>query len=255
MNSPAISSLFLITLLALSGCASSGKKALSKEQQIEGLMGMASAAITEDDPIAALNALNQVKEIDDSNPELYYYYSLAYLRKNETRLAIDSARTAIRLSPKFSAAKNTLGKILLDQGQYEESEKWLKESASDILFREASLPKLNLGILYYKKMNLAESERWLLASIQEKGPYSCLAHFYLGKLALEQQLLTKAEREFGFSTKGNCAPMKEAHIAFGQTLIRQKKYDMARAKFVEIQKLFPDSDTYDQAAQYLKDLP
>jgi Flp pilus assembly protein TadD len=57
------------------------------------------------------------------------------------------------------------------------------------------------------------------------------------------------------SVKEGCGTLSEAHLAYGQTLIRQKRFDEARVKFIEIQKLFPNSDVSDQADQYLKGIP
>ena len=218
-------------------------------------MEIAIADVTENESTGALQTLAQIRDLDDSIPEEYYLFALAYLQKNEIKLAIDSARFALKLSPHYSAAKNTLGKLLLDQGKYEESEKYLLEAANDLLFREASIAKLNLGILNLKKMNLERSNLWLTKSIEDNGALNCLAYFYRGKVRLLENQLTSAERDFNQSIKGSCAGSSDAHIAVAQTLVREKKYDLARAKFVEIQRLFPSSEASDKATQYLRDLP
>ncbi len=250
--------LFLPALpLLISACASSpsGVRTLSKQEKINGLMNIASAAVTEGDSISAIESLNQIKELDDSIPQEYYLYALAYLNKNELALAEDSARTALKLDPKFTAAKNALGKILLDRGRLQEAEPLLKAAASDILYRESILPKINLGILYFKKMDYASSEKWLNLAISDGGPTACMAQYYLAKISLERNELGKASRNLHAATKGSCSGISEAHLALGQTLVRQKRYDQARAKFIEIQRLFPDSDAYDKAGEYLRGIP
>jgi Tfp pilus assembly protein PilF len=218
-------------------------------------MKIAAAAVTENDSISALEALNQVKELDDSIPREHYLYALAYLNKNELALAEASARLAIKLDPEFTAAKNALGKILLDEGKLSAAEPLLKEAASDILYREAVLPKINLGILYFKKTDYRSAETWLSMAIAEGGPMICMAQFYLGKVKLELNELGKASRNLSAAVKGSCSGMSEVHLALGQTLVRQKRYDEARAKFIEIQKLFPNGDSYDKAAEYLRGIP
>ena len=247
-----------LVLLALSSCASTnphGPKVASKAEQVKLLLSMASADISDHDATGALQVLAQVRDLDDSIAEEYYLYSLAYLQKNETRLASESARRAIKIDPQYSAAKNTLGRMLLDQSKYEESEKYLLESANDLLYRDAYLPKTNLGILYYKQGRLDKADQWLSKAIQDGGPLVCMAHYYRGKVRSDKNDLLPSERDFADASRGNCAGLSDAHISFGKTLIREKKYDQARAKFVEIQRLFPSSDAYDQATQYLREIP
>ncbi len=247
----------ICTLFFLLSACSSGSRVpeVSKKDRVQALIDIAIADITENDSTGALVALAQVKDLDDTLPQEYYLFALAYLQKNEIKMATDSARYALKLNPKYSAAKNTLGKLLLDQGKYEESEKYLLEAANDLLFREASIAKLNLGILHFKKTNLEKSSLWLTRSIDDKGPLDCLAHFYRAKVRLAQNDLLLAERDFALSMKDSCSGSTDAHLGYAQTLVREKKYDQARAKFIEIQRLFPSSDASDQAAQYLRDIP
>jgi type IV pilus assembly protein PilF len=240
-----------------SACSSSpkGVRSLSKQEKIDGLMKIAEAAVTENDPISALETLNQIRELDSSIPRVYYLYSLAYLNKKELALAEDAARRAVKLDPRYTSAKNALGKVLLDRGNLQEAEPLLKEAASDILYRESVLPKINLGILYFKKMDYANSEKWLNAAISEGGPVICMARFYLGRVQLELNQTGKAVKNLMTSIKGACSGISDAHMELGKAFIRQKRYDEARAKFIEIQRLFPEGDTYDQAGEFLRGIP
>ncbi len=247
-----------IALIAIaSGCATSsqGPRTLSRSEKIEGLMKIAAAAVTEGDTVSAIETLNQLKSLDDSLPREYYLYALAYLNKNELSLAETAARKALSLDPTYSAAKNALGKILLDEGKLAESEKHLKEAANDILYREAALSMTNLGILYFKRMDYKNSATWLNKAIRENGALTCVAQYYLGRILLEQNDSKQAYRNLQLASKGSCSSMSEIHHFLGQALIREKKYDQARAKFVEIQRLFPDSDAYDKASEFLRGIP
>lgn len=246
-----------LALVLLTSCATdpNAPRELSSKEKTGALMGIAVARVSEGDAISALQVLAEIREIDDSIPEEYYLYALAYLQKNEMRLATESARYAIKLNPKYTAAKNTLGKLLLDQGKYAEAEKYLLEAANDLLFREAYLAKTNLGILYFKETQLGKADLWLSKAISDGGDLTCLASYYRGKVRLSQNDLLAAERDFRLSAKASCSGMSDAHLAIGQTLVRERKYDQARAKFLEIQRLFPSSAVSDQAAQYLREIP
>ena len=257
MNCRIQSLLAAIALIFITACASdpNAPRSVSDKERVDALMDMAVAHVSENDPVGALQILAQVRDLNDALPEEYYLYALAYLQKNEIRLATESARHAVRLKPKYSAAKNTLGKLLLDQGKFAESEKYLLEAANDLLYREAYLAKTNLGILYFKRAEMPKSEMWLSRAIQDGGPLTCMASFYRGKIRLAENDLLSAERDFQQSSRQSCSGLSEAHIAIGQTLVRERKYDQARAKFLEIQRLFPSTAAYDKAAQYLREMP
>jgi Tfp pilus assembly protein PilF len=243
-----------LLLFTVSGCASS-PGTLSKKDRIEKLLDIAGASISDGDLIGALETLNEVQALDDSLPRTHYLYALAYLNKNEIALAETNARRSLELDPDYSTGKNALGKILLDQGRLKEAEPLLKSAANDLLFRESYLAKTNLGILYFRKMDFRNSELWLQRAISDNGPTTCLARYHLGKTQLEMKAIDKALRSFTLASKGVCGGLGEAHLAVGQTLLRQKKFDQARAKFIEIERLFPGTETSDQAAEAIRGLP
>lgn len=248
----------LLIIALSSGCASTTRRnepVMSDHERALGLLELAAANIAEGDATSALQALNESLELDDRIADTHYLYSLAYYQKGEKALALQSARKAIELNPKFSKAKNTLGRIYLDLGRYADAERVLKEAASDLVFKEAYLAKANLGILYYKKMNYERAEPYLAAAIKEGGDTACAAAYYRGMIWLEKNKLENALADFNRSSKNGCVQVTEAHLAKGQTLIRLKRYDQARAKMLEIQQLFPMSDASDKAGQYLKEIP
>ena len=255
-----LTSVWISTLaLALlgSGCASSSGqlKPLTKKDHYTLLLELAAANIAENDPTQALISLNQAREINDSESDLYYLYALTYYQKHETRLATESARRSVQLDPKSSKSKNTLGKLLLDQGKLAEAEKPLKEAASDLTYKEAYLAKTNLGIVYYKKTQLSDAEFWLNKAIEEGGEGACMALYYRGEVYSQKNQLALADKDFRRASRNSCSSFTDAHLAEGKTLMRLKKYDQARAKFIELQQLFPETEAATQATTYLKEIP
>jgi type IV pilus assembly protein PilF len=242
-----------LLILMLSACSttSTSKKAAT----VEGMLNIAGAAINEGDHITALEYLNQATALESGNARAHHLYALAYLGKREYKLAEESARQSVRIDPKMSVARNTLGKILMDLGKYNEAETLFKQAASDLLNREADRSKLNLGILYTKVLKMDQAEYWFKQTLEDRTPVSCLAHFQLGRISLEKNNLTQAERHYRLSAKGICSGMSETHLAIAQVLSRQKRYEEARAKFVEIQRLFVGTDASEKALEHLRDLP
>lgn len=245
---------FMATFL-LTSCASNGKRELSKEERSQMYLEMAAADLNEGDATSALVYLRQAEELNPKLPELHYLFALTYYHKNELGLAVRSARKAIDLAPKFSAAKNTYGKLLLDQGKLVEAEKYLKEAAQDLTYRESYIAKTNLGMLYNKKLNQAEAEVWFSKAIFDGGDIACMASYQRGQIYFEKNMLEKANIDFNRASKRVCAQFSDAHLAVGKTFLRLKKYDQARAKLLEVQQLFPTSDAAVKANDYLREIP
>ena len=248
-------SVVLMACFLLSSCASTSKQELSKEEKSKMFIEMASANLNEGDPTSALIYLKQALETSPNLPEIHYLLSLTYLHKNEIGLATRSAQRAIQLAPSFSAAKNTLGKIYLDSGRLPEAEKYLKEAAQDLTYRESFIAKTNLGYLFNKKLNQSEAERWYTKAIYDGGDSACMASYYRGQLYLDKNHLDKANMDFTRASKKGCAQFAEAHLAVGKTLLRMKKFDQARAKLIEVQQLFPSSEASYKASDYMREIP
>ncbi len=244
-------------ILLVTGCATSSNHPLkmSDKEKAQAFLEVASSSISDGDSTGALISLKQAEDLDSQNPELHYLFALAYFQKTEIDLAVKSARKAVELKPDFSIAKNTLGKLLMDEGKLNEAEKYLTEAAHDLLSRDAYIAKTNLGILNYKKMKPNQALYWLSSALKDGGPVACVAAYYRGKIYLDQGQFELAKADFNTSTKNACASMSESHLALGQTLIRMKKYDLARAKLLEIKQLFPASESAISADRYLREIP
>ncbi len=242
----------------LGGCATpSGKKhkALSEQDRVDMYLQMASASLSEGDATNALLSLEEVNKLNSKLPVTYYYYSMAYYSKGELKLAETAAQTAIKLDPHYSQAKNTLGKIYLDENRLSEAEPFLMEASKDLTNRDANIAETNLGILYFKKTQTDKALYYLNKVLETPSAMSCIAAYYRGQIELGRNDLRRAQLDFDQASKSNCAQNTSAHLALGKTLIRQKRYDVARAKLVEIRLLFPMSDAASEADQLLKEIP
>lgn len=228
---------------------------MSKSERAHSLLELASAHIIEGDGAQALAALEESRQLVDSDSQTYYLFALAYNLKKQPQLAVQSARRAIQLNPNDSRSKNTLGRLLLDLQQYSEAEPYLREAAQDLQFSESYLAKANLGILYYRKLMPQKAITYLSESISEGGDATCVAAYYRGMIFLEQQDAEKALQDFTRASRNLCSGVTEAHLAKGKALIRLKRFDQARAKMVEIQRLFPMTDASEQAQRYLREIP
>jgi Tfp pilus assembly protein PilF len=249
-----IASVLIPALFLITACASSENEKLSENEKAQLYLESATTALNEGDATGAMRYLQEAKKLKKTGFELEYLLSMTFYRKGELDLAITAGKKAVQLAPDFSPAKNALGRFYLEKGNLSAAEPLFRDAASDLTYPEAYLAKTNLGVLYGKKNNLAESERWYSKAILDGGNSACMASFFRGEIFLTKNELEKAQSDFKQASKYGCSGFSDAHLALGKTLVRMKKQDQARAKFIEIQKLFPATEAAKKANQYLKEI-
>lgn len=248
-------SIGILAALCLSACATGSNEKLSDHDRALTLIQAADGALVEKDPTGALQYLKDAERFDPDIPDLYHTQALAYYQKHDLESAIISARKAVGLKPDFSEANNTLGHYLLEKGSMKESETYLLRAANDPLYRDSFRPLTNLGILFYRKGDLRNSERYLDRAIATRSDLSCLAHYYRGHIRIKEGNLKEALADYEKSVKKLCGGYGDAHYALGVALEKNKQYDLARKKFVEIKERYPDSTLSKKAAEHLRYIP
>ncbi len=246
-----------VTTASLPGCATTSsttgsKKELTSEEKARLLVQAAAGAINEGDPTGALQYLAEAEKIDSEIPELHYNRALAFYAKKDPKNALKSAKKALELSPKSSEINNTVGKLLIDAGFYHEAEAPLLKAASDPLYRGAYKANTNLAILYYRQGKLAKSNQHIEKAIQEAPELACVAYYYQGHLRLKESRLREAAESYDKATQKQCANFPDAHLALGIAFERNKQYDRARKKFLDIKNNFPNTKVAEQAMDRLK---
>jgi type IV pilus assembly protein PilF len=256
----------LVLAFGLQGCASSlsgGKREgrgglgrpMSRLDRARQYVEVANGALLEGDATAALQAIARAEAEDRSLPELYHTKALAFYVKKDLSTAIASGRKAVEMKPNYSDAKNTLGKLLLEAGQYEAAVQPLSEAAQDPLYSDSFKAWTNLGILKYRKNDLTVSSRYLEHAVQDDPDRACIAHYYLGHIRLKEGRVKDAIQEYTHSTKRLCASFKDGLLALGLAYQRGKQYQAARKTFLEIQKRYPNTQVAEKAMDHLKYLP
>ena len=240
----------------VSGCAATPtKQELSDDQRAHLLIDAANGALREGDATGALQLLVDAERTLPDSAALHHSMAIAYYAKSDPKKAIIEARKAVRLEPKYSAAKITLGKMLLDASDFAGAEPVLHEAAVDSLNRDAYKAYTLLGLLHYRQ------NQWTLASenferaVTESPQLSCVAHYYLGHLRLRRANFGEAVREYAAATTKFCGTFADAHLALGIAYEKAQRYTEARKKFLDIKQNFPNTKVADQAMDRLKYLP
>lgn len=248
----------LSILLLMAACAHSGvqsEREATPEERLEILLDAASSTLREGDPTGALMYAVEAEKIAQDRPNIYYIKGVAFLQKRDLNRAYQEMKKALALKSDFSSAHNALGKICVDLGRYAEAEKSLLIAARDPLNREAFLAKTNLGILYYKQEKWNLSEVQMRSAIQDAPKVSCVAQFYLGHLQLRKNEKKSAIESYRKATLGSCGGFTDAHYALGVAYARDKQYEKARKKFLEVKEMFPESSFASKAMAELRFLP
>ncbi|MBN21797.1 MAG: hypothetical protein CL678_10985 [Bdellovibrionaceae bacterium] len=248
----------LICGLSLFGCASSRKKSvddLSARERSSLYLNIANGSLVEQDPTGALMHLQKAEKEDPTFAQVHHVKALAYYAKHDLGAAIESARKALSIEPKFSAARTTLAKLLLDQKKYDEAIEVVLPASKDLLYRNSYKAKTILGMAYYHKKIYKDSLTAFNAAILEKPEHACVAHFFRGTIRFRLKKYLLAEKDFKKSIQNNCSSFAKAHFALGMTLKKTNKTKEAKLKFIEIQQLFPDSQFAKKAMKEVSLLP
>ena len=249
-------SLLLMTGAGITACATNGNKpAPSKQERARLLVNMANASLMEGDGTGALQTLTAAEGYDSSLPELHHTKALAYFMKHDLPNAVREARIATELAPNYSEANNTYGKLLMESGKLKEAEAPLLKAANDPLSREAYKANTNLGILYYKQGKTFEALVKLNRAAEDNSSAACIAYYYIGHIRLAAGNFKDAIRNYDLASRKLCANFADAHLAIGIAYERSRKYDLARKKYLDIEKAFPDTKVSEQAIERLRYLP
>ena len=145
--------------------------------------------------------------------------------------------------------------MLLDSGNYHDAEAPLLKAASDPSYADAYKPHSNLGILFYRRGQFVPAQKYLNQAVAEAPARACIAHYYLGHIQLKQGKFSEATRSYDRATQNFCTNFADAHLALGIAYERNKQYDLARKKFLDIKINFPNSQIAEQAMDRLTYLP
>lgn len=245
----------ILVSATLTACATTATKSLTAEEKASLYINAANGALADGQPTTALQDLIEAEKVAPKMPDIYHMRALVYAAKGEPAQAILAAKKAVELNPKYSAANTTLGKLLMDNGRSEEAVKYLKAASADDLYPESFKPLTSLGIIYYRKMDLTQASEYLDKAIATAPKGACLAYYYRGHIHLHQGEFRQAINDYNQATRRFCANFAEAHLALGIAYERDKQYDAARKKYLEIKDHFSTTSVAEQAINHLKYLP
>ncbi len=244
----------IMILLSLAACSSAPKK-LTSEQRAHLHIQMAEADLKEGDPTGALQQATLAESLNPKNPMIYALKGLAFHTKNDLPSALKSLEFALHLAPEFTEAHNIYGKLLSDAGRFAEAETHLQKAAFNPLYREAYKAKTSLGIIYYRQEKNSRAIEILQQATLDAPQEACVAYYYLGHIHLKNKHFADSIKNYKKASDQNCAGFAEAHLALGMAYERNKNFDQARMKYLDVQKVFPNTPVSEQANERLRYIP
>ncbi len=168
--------LALVALTGLSGCASgapgsgedivtdSDEPAIRKRARTR--LQLASGYFEQGQTTVALDEVKQALTIDPDFPDAYNLRGLIYLRLNDMRLAEESFRRALAISPNDADVLHNYGWLLCQQGKYTESVQTFTQALANPTYGGRAKTWLAKGVCQIKAGRPLDAEQSLVKSYE-----------------------------------------------------------------------------------------
>ncbi len=234
--------LCVFCLLFPQGCSSSStKKAELDEKKSEIYLSAGTEALYSGDYTSALSALLNAVKLTPKSPEAWNNLGLAYAGKENFEQAEECWKKAIAIDPSHGDARLNLGSLYIRQRRFAEAERNLKLVLKDLTYANAHQAHYNLALNYLaqKRNLLAEQELKLAVKASEAF---CPAWLKLGHLQRDRGEFSEAAASMKKAVSGTCYHNPQAHYELGTVYLKNKDSAQAKSKFLEIIRLFPQSE-------------
>jgi type IV pilus assembly protein PilF len=255
--------LLAIAVLAIAGCAGSGRDAPGVDSgPVIGEVGGARSRAKIHTELAAmyygvgnfgvaLDELRIAKNADDAYPQAHGMLGLVYMELKETKLAEESFQRALRLAPDDADINHNYGWFLCQQsGRATESIKYFLQAVRDPLYATPSRSYSAAGVCSMRAMNTRDAEVFFDRAL--KGdPNDLVALLQLSEIRYRQGALEEARR---LITRYNRVVEPSAQSLWLALRIERKLGERAAEAHLgnQLRRRYPASQEYEslQRGQY-----
>ena len=203
--------LAVLAMVTLSGCAASGTSGASgapsassrpdlvtdsdepeARKRARVRMQLASGYFEQGQTNVALDETKQALLIDPTLPDAYNLRGLIYMRLNDPRLAEDSFRRAIALSPRDADTLHNFGWFLCQQGRFPESDQAFGQAMTSPVYGDQAKTLMAQGICQARAGRNADAERTLARSY-ELDAANPITGYTLATLMYKRNEFTRAQ--------------------------------------------------------------
>ena len=237
--------LSLAVMTALCGCVA--KSPTGKPFAYHYQMGV--SYLEERNFTAALSDLTEAEKLDPNNAELQYNMGRTLVGKRRLDLAERKFLRAIVLKPNYSEARNDLGVLYLETGNWDNAIQQFRAVKDDLFYPNYEHAVINLGLAYLGKGDYAAAQEEL-SSARAANPRSPVIRASIGRILFAQGKTEQAILEYRKALE--IAPdYASAHYHMGLALMKVSKLDAARNEFKEVLRIAPDSELGRLSASYV----
>jgi type IV pilus biogenesis/stability protein PilW len=140
----------------------------------------------------AMKELLQAEQLDPKNPLILNNLGLAYYVRGKLKPAEEKFRAAVHEEPKFSEAKNNLGRVLIDLNRSSEALRVLREAEADLTYQFPEKTLSNIGMAYFTGGDYKKAEEYLARSLVIRR--HCTTADYYGRTLLEMKRLQQSAK-------------------------------------------------------------
>jgi type IV pilus assembly protein PilF len=228
----------LAALAVFSGCATADRKTHDRAMLH---LQIGTGYLTNGQYPLAMQELLTAEQMDPNDPLILNNLGLAYYVRGKFKEAETKFRAAVRAEPKFSDAKNNLGRVLIETNRMQDAIKVLHEIEGDLTYNSPEKTLSNLGMAYFKLGQYKRAEDYLSRSLEIRRQSCTTADFY-GRTLLEMKRLVQSAQVLDQAIEYCRAEKFEEPIYFSAmsyfTLGERAK---ARARIEELLKDYPKS--------------
>lgn len=257
-----------LVVLALAACGGS-RQGTEREQSMR-RMDLAQGLFDEGNVPGALLRADEAVELDPDNARarlLRAYIRLEARRPGAARdedlaLAAADARRALALVQEQEAvalvpqARNVLGAVLVEQGQYDEAISVLEAAAIDPVNTSPDRAWATLG----RARHLSGDAPGAVEAFEQAvrmNPRFCLAYYWLGEAHFEADEYDEAEAALTLALEADerCERFQQAWLLRGETRARLGQREDALRDFERCVELAPRTDDGRACAGFLEEAP
>lgn len=200
----------------------------------------------------AMSELLRAEQYDPTNPVILNNLGLAYFVRGRLKPAEEKFRQAIKESPRFSEAKNNLGRLLIDAKRPNEALKILHEVENDLTYEFQEKTFSNLGMAYFSMGQFKKAEEFLARSLEIRRDNCTTANFYgrsLYELKRMQQSASALDQAVEF-----CRPNRFEEPLFysAMSYFSLGNMEKSRARIEELLNDYPKSKYVSKAKGMLE---
>jgi type IV pilus biogenesis/stability protein PilW len=245
MKATRLSIVVISALLLLGGCSTSEQD--RQKAILHTRLGL--QYLQQGDSTSALRELMTAQKYNPEDAGVHYALGWAYSAKSLFPQALESYREALRLDPKYTDARNAIGAIHLETGQWDAAIAEFEPVLKDLLYPTPYYVINNIGWAYYKKGDLRRAIESFQKAVSLKPDFG-LAFYNLGLAYRDNKQPGEAIKAFR-NTLVLVPNLADAHLQLGVLLFNEQQPAEAQKSFQEVIRLAPGSENARLAQQYL----